>query len=171
VYVRGHVDSEGLTSARGAVRCAVMSSRGELAVCRQRFDYEGSLGWRLGWHHQTMGPFSWSSALSAFRRASEFNCLGVKVFHSVPEPLLGDSGLWAVGVPLWLLLPAGIPPALVSRFNREVNAILNVPDTREQLATQGAETHTTTPEEFGATMASDIKKWHKVVAAAGIKPQ
>ena len=60
---------------------------------------------------------------------------------------------------------------LVARLNREINAILTVPETRDQLSTQGADPRTATPEEFGATMANDVKKWQKVVAAAGIKPQ
>src|SRR5438067_241747 len=96
-YVRGHIGSQRSTSGRRAVRCAVWSSPGELGISRQRFDFEGSLSWPLGWHHQTRGSFSWSFALSAFPRASEFNCLGVKLFHSVPQSGLGDSGLWAVG--------------------------------------------------------------------------
>ena len=43
--------------------------------------------------------------------------------------------------------------------------------TRAFLPTQGADPRTGTPEEFAATMANDVKKWAKVVAAAGIKPQ
>jgi tripartite-type tricarboxylate transporter receptor subunit TctC len=64
-----------------------------------------------------------------------------------------------------------MPQALVARINREINAILNVPETRDQLSNQGADPRTGTPEEFGAAMARDMKKWQKVVAAAGIKPQ
>ncbi len=64
-----------------------------------------------------------------------------------------------------------MPQPLVARINREINAILNVAEMREQLSRQGADPRTGTPEEFAAAMANDMKKWAKVVAAAGIKPQ
>jgi tripartite-type tricarboxylate transporter receptor subunit TctC len=59
----------------------------------------------------------------------------------------------------------------VARINRDINAILTVPETAEQLSMQGADPRTMTAEQFAATMASDLKKWAKVVAAAGLKPQ
>jgi tripartite-type tricarboxylate transporter receptor subunit TctC len=64
-----------------------------------------------------------------------------------------------------------MPQTVVARLNREINAILNSSETRDQLLAQGAEPRTGTPEAFAATMASDVEKWRKVVAAAGIKPQ
>ena len=88
-------------------------------------------------------------------------------------PTIQEAGVPGYEVAGWygVIGPAGMPQALVARLNREINAILKVPETREQLLTQGAEPRTGTPEEFAATMASDVKKWAKVVAAAGIKPQ
>ena len=64
--------------------------------------------------------------------------------------------------------PAGIPQAIVAKLNREINAILQAPDMRKRLSSIGAEARTSTPEAFGATMASDQRKWAKIVAAAGI---
>jgi tripartite-type tricarboxylate transporter receptor subunit TctC len=88
-------------------------------------------------------------------------------------PTIQEAGVPGYEVAGWygVIGPAGMPQALVARLNREINAILKVPETRDQLLTQGAEPRTGTPEEFAATMASDVKKWAKVVAAAGIKPQ
>jgi tripartite-type tricarboxylate transporter receptor subunit TctC len=88
-------------------------------------------------------------------------------------PTIQEAGVPGYEVAGWygVIGPAGMPQAVVARLNREINAILNVPETREQLLTQGAEPRTGTPEEFAATMANDVKKWQKVVASAGIKPQ
>lgn len=88
-------------------------------------------------------------------------------------PTIQEAGVPGYEVAGWygVIGPAGMPQALVARLNREINAILKVPETREQLLTQGAEPRTGTPEEFAATMANDVKKWQKVVSAAGIKPQ
>ena len=88
-------------------------------------------------------------------------------------PTIQEAGVPGYEVAGWygVIGPAGMPQALVARLNREINTILKVPETRDQLLTQGAEPRTATPEEFAVTMANDVKKWQKVVAAAGIKPQ
>ena len=64
-----------------------------------------------------------------------------------------------------------MPKPVVDRINREINSILHVPEMRELLAKQGADPRTGTPEEFAAAMSSDLQKWAKVVATAGIKVQ
>ena len=88
-------------------------------------------------------------------------------------PTIQESGVPGYEVSGWygVIGPAGMPQALVARLNRDINAILKVPETAEQLAMQGADPRVMTPEQFAATMASDLKKWAKVVAAAGLKPQ
>jgi len=88
-------------------------------------------------------------------------------------PTIQEGGVPGYEVAGWygVIGPAGMPQAVVARLNREINAILKVPETREQLSSQGADPRTMTPEEFAAAMANDLKKWAKVVAAAGIRPQ
>jgi tripartite-type tricarboxylate transporter receptor subunit TctC len=110
-------------------------------------------------------------------RAGRLAPLGVTTAQrasALPDvPSIQEAGVPGYEVAGWygLIGPAGMPSAIVSRINREINAILNVPETREQLSKQGADPRTGTPEEFAAAMANDAKKWQKVVAAAGIKPQ
>ena len=110
-------------------------------------------------------------------RAGRLIALGVTTAQratALPNvPTIQEGGVPGYEVAGWygVIGPAGMPQALVARLNREINAILQVPETRDQLSTQGAEPRTGTPEEFAATMASDVRKWQKVVAAAGIKPQ
>ncbi|MGZ8155970.1 MAG: tripartite tricarboxylate transporter substrate binding protein [Burkholderiales bacterium] len=110
-------------------------------------------------------------------RSRKLAALGVTTAQratALPDvPTIQEAGVPGYEVAGWygVIGPAGVPQALVARLNREINAILNVPETRDQLLTQGAEPRTGTPEEFAATMANDVKKWQKVVAAAGIKPQ
>ena len=112
-----------------------------------------------------------------FIRAGRLRALGVTTTvraSALPEvPTIQEAGVPGYEVAGWygVIGPAGIPPAVVSRLNREINSILQVPEMREQLSKQGADPRTATPEEFAATMAKDLKKWEKVVAAAGIKPQ
>jgi tripartite-type tricarboxylate transporter receptor subunit TctC len=112
-----------------------------------------------------------------FIRSGRLVALGVTTVQratALPDvPTIREAGVPGYEVAGWygVIGPAGIPQALVARLNREINAILNVPETREQLSLQGADPRTGTPEEFAAAMANDLKKWQKVVAAAGIKPQ
>ena len=113
----------------------------------------------------------------AFLRAGRLVALGVTTAQratALPDvPTIQEGGVPGYEVAGWygVIGPAGMPQALVARLNREINAILTVPEMRNQLSMQGADPRTMTPEEFGAAMANDLKKWQKVVAAAGIKPQ
>jgi tripartite-type tricarboxylate transporter receptor subunit TctC len=113
----------------------------------------------------------------AFIRSGRLRALGVTTAQratALPDvPTIQEGGVPGYEVSGWygVIGPAGMPQALVVRINREINAILKVPEMHEQLSMQGADPRTLTPEQFGATMASDLKKWAKVVAAAGIKPQ
>ena len=113
----------------------------------------------------------------AFIRSGRLVALGVTTAQratALPDvPTIQEAGVPGYEVAGWygVIGPAGMPQVLVARINREINAILNVPQTREQLSMQGADPRTGTPEEFAAAMANDLKKWAKVVAAAGIKPQ
>lgn len=112
-----------------------------------------------------------------FIRSGRLVALGVTTAQratALPNvPTIAEAGVPGYEVAGWygIIGPAGMPQALVARINREINAILTVPEMREQLSNQGADPRTGTPEEFAAAMANDMKKWAKVVAAAGIKPQ
>lgn len=51
----------------------------------------------------------------------------------------------------------------------EINRILQAPEMREMLSSQGADPLGISPEEFAAVIAADLVKCAKVVASAGIK--
>jgi tripartite-type tricarboxylate transporter receptor subunit TctC len=67
--------------------------------------------------------------------------------------------------------PAGTPEAIVALLNRELNAVLLIPDLREKLAAQGIEITAGTPQALAAEVEEEIAKWGKVIAAANIKPE
>jgi tripartite-type tricarboxylate transporter receptor subunit TctC len=66
--------------------------------------------------------------------------------------------------------PAATSPAVVAKLNRIAVEAMRSPDVKEKLAVQGATLVGNSPEEFAAYLRSEIDKWGKVVAAAGIKP-
>lgn len=127
----------------------------------------------MGGHIQFLFPSIPSSI--AHIRSGKLIPLGVTTKQrasALPDvPTIDEAGIAGYEVSGWygVIGPAGIPQAIVARLNKEMNDYLQAPETRKQLANQGAEVRTGTPEEFGAAMSSDLQKWAKVVAAAGIK--
>jgi tripartite-type tricarboxylate transporter receptor subunit TctC len=70
-----------------------------------------------------------------------------------------------------LLAPAGTPPALIERLNREMVAALRRPDVAERLFNSGVEVVAGTPAELAATMKAEMGKWGKVIKDAGIREE
>ena len=69
------------------------------------------------------------------------------------------------------LAPAGTPREIVRKVNADAIRIIQRPDFLERLAKDGIEPVGNTPEEFAAEIRADIERWHKVVKAAGLKPE
>ena len=72
--------------------------------------------------------------------------------------------------PWWgLSAPAGTPPAVIARLNKEFVALLERPDVREQISRTGADPVGDSPDQFAAYIRTEIDKWAKVVKAAAIR--
>jgi tripartite-type tricarboxylate transporter receptor subunit TctC len=67
--------------------------------------------------------------------------------------------------------PKGMPPELTARLNKEINAIMMLPDVRQKMEAIGVEAVNVTPEQFGAAMRADAEKWGKLVKELGIKSE
>jgi tripartite-type tricarboxylate transporter receptor subunit TctC len=68
-----------------------------------------------------------------------------------------------------IMAPAGTPPAIVARINKDFNDALSSQKLREQLAAQGADATGGTSAEFAKIVRADFAKWAKVVKASGAK--
>jgi tripartite-type tricarboxylate transporter receptor subunit TctC len=73
--------------------------------------------------------------------------------------------------PYALFAPAGTPADIMALINREVNAVLLLPEVREKLAEQGIETAGSSAEALAAIVKSEIAKWAKVIRDGNIKPE
>jgi tripartite-type tricarboxylate transporter receptor subunit TctC len=105
-------------------------------------------------------------------RMRAFGITGPSRFFTLPDvPTFVEGGVPDYAVTSWLGLaaPAGIPQQMLARLNTEVVAILKEPETADRLKKIGGEPKPTTPEEFRDRVASDVAKWTKVVADAGIE--
>ncbi|MDP2240084.1 MAG: tripartite tricarboxylate transporter substrate binding protein [Burkholderiales bacterium] len=89
----------------------------------------------------------------------------------VPDlPTISEAGLKGFEANNWygVLVPAGTPRAIINRLNKEVVAVLNLPDVKEFLFKQGLDAAPSTPENFGAYIRSEKAQWEKVIKAAGL---
>ena len=80
-------------------------------------------------------------------------------------PTLAEAGLQDVYADAWMgfVVPARTPRPIVQRIERELTAVLREPDVREKLRAQTMEVVAGTPEEFRATLASDLARWKPVI--------
>jgi len=88
-----------------------------------------------------------------------------------PEtPTLAQAGadMTAVSI-VGVLAPAGTPPGIVARLNREIMRIMQTPEVRASLAGMAAEPISATPEEFAAMLARDRDRFGVIVREAGIR--
>jgi len=67
-----------------------------------------------------------------------------------------------------VMAPGKTPPDLVAKLNADVNAVMNLPEVRENLVKQGLIPSTSTPAELAALIKSDLVRWAKVVSDAKI---
>lgn len=90
---------------------------------------------------------------------------------AMPElPTVAESGVREYDFSTWygLLAPAGTPRAIVTRLSDEVAKTLDEPETRERFAGDGIEPLKSSPAEFAAFLAREIKRWAEVVKATGL---
>ena len=97
--------------------------------------------------------------------------LSEKRFAATPEiPTSVEQGFSGLESYVWfgLYAPARTPPPLIAKINREVVAILRMPEARDALLAQGAEAVPNSPVEFAAFQKREIAKWGKVIRDAHI---
>jgi len=91
------------------------------------------------------------------------------------SPLLPDAPTVAETLPGYELSvwygafgPAGMPPELTARLNREINLILKRPDVIKKMGDMGVLLTETTPEQFGQILTRDADKYGKLIKELGI---
>jgi tripartite-type tricarboxylate transporter receptor subunit TctC len=92
----------------------------------------------------------------------------------IPDvPTAPESGLPEYVASNWfgIAAPAGTPPAILARLQKEIAEIQNSPELQKQLATDGADIVRVSGTEFSAYIAAELAKWGRVVKEAGIKEE
>jgi len=88
-------------------------------------------------------------------------------------PTMAEAGLPGYEIAGWfgVLAPAATPGPVVERLNKELLAVLAMPDVREQIGAMGGIIAAEGPAGFGRYIASETEKWGALVRSAQIKLQ
>ena len=91
----------------------------------------------------------------------------------LPEvPPIGDTLRGFDASPMnYIAARAGTPLTIIARLNKEINAVLKLPDVRERLLGLGINPAGSTPAELDAEIRREQAKWKKVIEASGAKAE
>jgi len=93
---------------------------------------------------------------------------------AMPEvATFGEQGFKGFELPIWVAAyaPAGTPKPIIDRLQKEIAAIIRLPDVMPKMVDQGQTPLGNTPEEFAAAFAKDAPKWVEYIKASGAKPE
>ena len=118
--------------------------------------------------------FSPSAGVTPHIRSGRLRLLatcGEKRTTAFPEtPTMVESGFPKVVSIGWggMLAPAGTPPDIVQKLQREIARQLASPEIRDRLSAIGADAVGSTTEEFAALLKAETEKWSRVVRGANL---
>jgi putative tricarboxylic transport membrane protein len=137
------------------------SSQAILDLAEGRIDITfGTLG--------TLGPLIKDGRIRALAVTTE------KRIAEIPDvPTMAEAGLPGFEASLWfaVVAPAALPPALLARLNREINAILGEPEIKRALSAHAITVELSTPDALRETIRVDIEKWRAIAVKAGVKAE
>jgi tripartite-type tricarboxylate transporter receptor subunit TctC len=108
-------------------------------------------------------------------RAGKLRAIGISSAARSPQapdlPTIAESGLPGFSAVPWYgaLGPAGLPRPIVNKVNSEITRALAQFDMQERFVAQGIDLQSSSPEQFGALIKSEVVKWRKVVRDSGVK--
>lgn len=96
---------------------------------------------------------------------------GGKRFAAFPDlPAIAES-VPGVALDVWLgvFMPAGVPKDIVGKVQADIARVLQQADVRANLAAQGIEAATSTPDALATIIREDYARWGQVIRDANIK--
>jgi len=108
-------------------------------------------------------------------RSGRLLALGVTTTYraqALPEvPTIAEAGLPGFEYQGWygMLAPGKTPRRIVNLLNAEVGLVLDLPETRERIANQGAAARRSSPQDFDKLVRDEITTRTRVWKAAGVK--
>ena len=125
--------------------------------------------------NETQMLFAVMQPLQAQIQAGALRALAVttsKRFPLLPDlPTIAESGYPGFEALAWngVLVAANTPKPIIARLNAEMNAILKEPDVVQKMHGFGFDLIGGTPEDFGALISGEAKRWEPVIRKVGLK--
>jgi len=113
-------------------------------------------------------PFLQSGKIRPIAIATEFRS------SLMPEvPTINESGVKGYEASSWhgFVVPAGTPPAVVDKLNKQINLILKQDDIKKTFQEQGVVPDGGTSSQFEIFIKKQMEIWKKVVTQSGITPE
>ena len=86
-------------------------------------------------------------------------------------PTAAESGMPGFEAGIWngVMAPAHTPQPVIDKLHAAIAKIIQSPDVRERILGMGADPVISTPAEFSAFIAAELKKWTKVIKDSGAR--
>src|SRR5262249_25533855 len=114
-------------------------------------------------------------AASPLIRTNRIVALGVTTTYRAPAlpdvPTIQEAGVPTFEYQGWygMLAPSRTPPAIINLLAKEIGKILDEPEIKDRIASQGAVAKSSTPPAFTKLVHEEIETRKKVWKAAGVK--
>jgi len=123
-------------------------------------------------------PFIFVTAPAALQhvRAGKLRALAVTTLKRTPAapeiPTVAEAlKLPDYEVDSWyaVFAPAHTPPAVVARLQKEIARVVHLPDVKQRLLEQGADSVGSSSEELDKIVRTELRRWTEVIREANIK--
>ncbi len=85
-------------------------------------------------------------------------------------PTFGELGYGDIASTVWFSLagPAGLPPDIVAKVNREVVRVMTAPEAQERLRKLGVVADGMSPDELNALIGRETERWKPLIEELGL---
>jgi tripartite-type tricarboxylate transporter receptor subunit TctC len=121
--------------------------------------------------------FSAIAGSTGFVQSGRLRALGVTSLKPVAAlpgvPTIADSGLPGYEFTAWfaLMAPKGTSREIISLLNDHFRKAMSTPDAVRRLEQDALDVVGSSPEQLGAALASELKKWATVIRERGMKAE
>lgn len=129
----------------------------------------------MGGHIPMM--FSDAQPVMANIKAGKLRALAVTSEQRTPFtpelPTLAEEGIKGFAAANWwgILFPSGVPRPIIDKVAADLRTVLARQDVKDRLGDLGIEAVWSSPEQFGAFMASETARWGKLIREANIRAE
>ena len=88
-------------------------------------------------------------------------------------PTIAEAGLAGYEADTWygVFAPAKTPQPILEQLNKDLVAVLNLPDIRQKFANEGAEIVADSSASFTQKLRADVAKWKKVIVDLNLRAE